>query len=416
MTKYSHQAAAMDAADPLKHYREQFFIPMHNGRQVHYFSGNSLGLQPKTTRGYVDEELSHWASLGVKGHMEAKNPWITYHSILSHDLALLTGAQPEEVVAMNSLTINLHLMLTSFYRPTASRYKILVNPQLFPSDYFAIASQMQLHGLDPKTAILELPSSPDGIVHQEEIERILKIEGHTISLVLIEAVSYYTGQAFNLSAIAAAAHRYGCLLGVNLAHAIGNIELSLHHDNIDFAVWCSYKYLNGGPGCIGGCFVHSKHHTDTKLPRLAGWWGHNIEGRFKDHKFHPIPNAEGWQISNPPILIMACLKASLDLYKNAGMQALREKSILLTGYLEELIGTLNHSAFRSITPKATNERGCQLSIKVQNKPELLLKTLTEHGFICDLRHPDIMRIAPTPLYNTFADVYKLYEFLKGHLT
>ncbi len=406
-------ALLQDQKDVLRDFRDKFYIPKQsNGQDTHYFTGNSLGAQPKDVVPYVMKELETWKYLGVEGHHQNGSPWILYQQLLTDKAADLIGGKPTEVVFMNSLTVNLHLMLVSFYRPTATRYKILINANLFPSDYYALCSVVKFHGLDPAKAIVVLPASNKGIVPAEEIDTILHNEGASIALVMMEAINYYSGQAFDIAHITKMAHQQGCVVGFDLAHAMGNRELTLHEDQVDFAVWCSYKYLNGGPGTIGGCFVHQKHHKDD-LPRLAGWWGHELQTRFMNNlEFKPIEGAEGWQLSNPSILSLACLRASLDIFQQAGMKRLREKSIRLTGYLEFLVNAVDHPNLSVITPQQASERGCQLTLLVKHQAGDLLERLKCAGFICDLRPPNRLRIAPVPLYNTFSDVYELYRFLK----
>lgn len=416
MEKYAidpDYALAQDCIDVLQSFRQQFFIPKQkNGKDTHYFAGNSLGAQPKDAAKYVAQEMEKWQQLGVAGHHHNDHPWLSYQKILADQAAPLLGGEASEVVFMNSLTVNLHLMLVSFYRPTALRYKILINANIFPSDFYALCSEVKFHGLDPSKAIIVLPSSAEGIVDPEEIDVVLHKEGESIALVMMEGVNYFSGQAFDIPHITKKAQQQGCLVGFDLAHTIGNCELTLHDAEVDFAVWCSYKYLNGGPGAIGGCFIHQKHHK-ADLHRFAGWWGHELQSRFsRNANFKPIPCAEGWQLSNPPIISLACLRASLDIFERAGLKRLREKSIRLTGYLEFLIEQLGYSNLAIITPHHMAKRGCQLSLLVKQNAKLLLEHLNYAGFVCDLRAPNCIRIAPVPLYNTFSDVYELYKFLK----
>lgn len=408
-------ALEQDKKDPLRAFRHRFVIPKQSdGREACYFAGNSLGAQPEKAFEYVADEMKRWQELGVEGHLEGSSPWISYHKLLTEEMAHLIGASPSEVAVMNSLTVNLHLMLVSFYRPTAKRHKILINPHIFSSDFYALRSHVEFHGYDPDDSILMLPANSKGIVNQESIEELLEGKGDEIALVFMESVNYYTGQAFDVNAIAAKAKLQGCFVGFDLAHGIGNCQYDLGQGNVDFAVWCSYKYLNGGPGGIGGCFIHRNHHKENTMPRFTGWWGHDFEGRFyRDKKFHPMPGAEGWQLSNPPILSIACLKASLEIFNEAGMLALREKSKKLTGYLEFLLESLPIKNFEIITPRDQEERGCQLSIRVQGEGKILLERLKKGGFICDLRYPDVIRLAPVPLYNTFEEVFHFYDFLKN---
>jgi len=406
-------AGQLDAKDPLHSFRERFFIPQKNGKDVIYFAGNSLGLQPKSARQYIEQELTDWQDLGVEGHLAAKNPWLPYHELLSDQTAEIVGAKPNEVVNMNALTVNLHLLFVSFYQPTASRHKILIEANAFPSDIYAVKSQIRFHGFNPSDSLIVVqPRQNEFIVRTQDIEEIIDCEGDTIALVWLPGVNYYNGQVFEMQRITNAAHRRGCLAGFDLAHAAGNIILKLHEWDVDFAVWCNYKYLNGGPGAVGGCFVHERHLKDVNLPRFAGWWGHNKQTRFlMPSEFDPIPTVESWQLSNPPILQMAALRASLDIFKEAGMQALREKSEMLTAYLEFLI---NHSAdlgIRIITPCQKHLRGCQLSLQVKEKGKALHKKLIDNGIVCDWREPDVIRIAPVPLYNTFSEIFEFAQIL-----
>jgi kynureninase len=405
-------AAAQTARDPLAHFRERFHIPkMPYGSDCIYLCGQSLGLQPKSAREYVEQELQDWARLGVDGQLHARNPWIPYHEILTAPISRLVGALPIEVVAMNSLTVNLHLMMVSFYRPTAQRHKILIEANAFPSDQYAVQSQIQYHGYDPANSLIEVAPRPgESAVRTEDIEALIDREGEKIALVMLGGVNYYSGQAFDFSRITEAGHAKGCVVAFDLAHAIGNLPLKLHDWNIDFAVWCSYKYLNGGPGAIAGCFVHERHARDPKLPRFTGWWGHDKKNRFlMKPDFHPIPGAEGWQLSNPSILSAAALRASLDIFDEAKMERLRAKSELLTGYLEFLLEQDRSKRFSIITPRDSAHRGAQLSLRVNENGRAICDALAKEGIICDWREPDILRVAPVPLYNTFLDVYTFAE-------
>lgn len=407
-------AQQLDSNDKLKSYRDKFFIPKNqNGEDVIYFAGNSLGLQPKTVRQYVEQELKDWEILGVEGHNNAKNPWLPYHEFLTEETARLVGAKPDEVVNMNSLTVNLHLMLVSFYRPTKGRHKILIEANAFPSDHYALQSQIKFHGFDVETSLLEMkPRAGENTIRTEDIESFIEKEGDSIALIWFAGVNYYTGQAFEFERITKAGHRKGCVVGFDLAHAAGNLFLNLHDWNVDFAVWCSYKYLNGGPGAIGGAFVHEKHLEDKSLPKLWGWWGQNKQTRFiMGHEFDAIPTVESWQLSNPPILQLASLKASLDIFDEAGMKALREKSEMLTGYLEYLINEKNNGLIEIITPKDAKQRGCQLSLRAKANGKEIHQRLNDSGIICDWREPDVIRVAPVPLYNTFVDVWNFVGIL-----
>ncbi|MEK7729193.1 MAG: kynureninase, partial [candidate division KSB1 bacterium] len=347
-------AREMDANDPLAAYRARFLFPKkQRGHDCLYFCGNSLGLQPRTTRAYIEQELRDWEELGVEGHFHAKHPWLAYHEFLAEQTARLVGALPSEVVVMNSLTVNLHLLLLSFYRPTRARYKILIEANAFPSDQYAVQSQIKLHGFDPQTALLELqPREGEATLRPEDIEARLTQEGQSIALLMLGGVNYATGQAFDMRRITAAGHAQGCVVGFDLAHAAGNLVLALHDCDVDFAVWCSYKYLNAGPGGIAGCFVHERHGRNAALPRLAGWWGNNKQIRFlMKPEFEALPGAEGWQLSNPPIFQLAALRASMEIFDEVGMKKLRAKSLLLTGYLEFLLTQKNSPHFTIITPR-----------------------------------------------------------------
>jgi kynureninase len=408
--------AQMDADDPLRHFRDKFYIPSRpGGERAVYFTGNSLGLQPKTTRDYIAQELDDWKELGVEGHLNAKNPWLPYHELLTNQMAAIVGAEPIETVVMNSLTVNLHLLLVSFYRPTASRYKIVIEKGAFPSDRYAIESHLKFHGLTASAAaLIEIePREGEATLRTEDIVQTLDREGQTVALVLLGGVNYYTGQAFDMREITTAGHRVGATVGFDLAHAAGNIELQLHEWEVDFAAWCSYKYLNAGPGAVGGAFVHERHARSFDLPRFAGWWGHDKETRFlMGPDYRPIPGAEGWQISNPPIFQLAALRASLEIFDSAGMRALRVKSENLTGYLEMLLNSIRNDRISVVTPTDPKQRGCQLSIRVADADKDLFNALTERGVIADWREPDVIRVAPAPLYNSFSDVFRFVEILK----
>ncbi|HEX8289264.1 MAG TPA: kynureninase [Pyrinomonadaceae bacterium] len=411
-------AAEMDAIDPLRGFRDKFHIPAQpNGEKVLYFTGNSLGLQPKQTHSYIEQELKDWETFGVEGHFNAKNPWMPYHEFLTEQMAAIIGAKPIETVVMNSLTVNLHLLMVSFYRPTSERYKIIIEAGAFPSDQYAVASQIKFHGYNVKDSLIELkPREGETLLRTEDIERTITENGDSVALILLGGVNYYTGQAFDFQRITEIGHRIGAFVGFDLAHAAGNIELKLHDWNADFAAWCSYKYLNGGPGAIAGAFVHERHAENFDLPRFAGWWGHKKETRFlMGSEFVPMKGAEGWQLSNPPIFQLAALKASLDIFEEAGMNALIEKSKKLTGYLEFLLGEIRDERISVITPSNPNERGCQLSIRVKNADKKLFKAISERGVIADWREPDVIRVAPVPLYNSFADVFQFTEILKNCL-
>jgi kynureninase len=402
-------AREMDAKDALAHFRKRFHIPKTaEGADTIYLCGHSLGLQPKNVRKYVEQELKDWELLGVEGHFQGKNPWMPYHRLLTDQTAALVGANPSEVVVMNSLTVNLHLMMVSFYRPTAERHKILIEEGAFPSDQYAFKSQIRFHGFDPAISLLELkPRAGERSLRDEDILDVIQREGDSIALIMLGGVNYSSGQVFDMPAVTRAGRAKGCVVGFDLAHAAGNIPLHLHDWGPDFAVWCSYKYLNGGPGCVAGCFVHERHARDWDLPRFAGWWGHDQDTRFQmGPDFQPMPGAEGWQLSNPPILALAALRGSMELFEEAGMENLRTKSVALTGYLEFLLDQQRSSAFSIITPREPARRGAQLSIRMRNSGRGICDRLTEQGILCDWREPDILRVAPIPLYNTFTDVYR----------
>jgi kynureninase len=405
-------AAALDARDPLAHFRDRFCPPKtKSGEDCIYLCGHSLGLQPKSAGDYIAQELRAWAQLGVEGHFHADNPWMPYHRMLTQLTARLVGARPAEVVVMNSLTVNLHLMMASFYRPSTARYKILVERGAFPSDRYAVKSQIDFHGLDPASSLLELtPRADEFCMRDEDIESLIDREGESIALILLGGVNYATGQAFDMEAITKAGRRKGCIVGFDLAHAAGNIPLRLHDWGPDFAVWCSYKYLNGGPGCVGGCFVHERHACSPELPRFAGWWGHDEKTRFQmGPEFQAMLGAEGWQLSNPPILALAPLRASMEIFAAAGLEHLRAKSVLLTGYMESLLGQHASSKFSIITPREHERRGAQLSIRLTSHGRSLCDRLAEQGVIGDWREPDTFRVAAVPLYNSYQDVYRFVQ-------
>jgi kynureninase len=407
-------AAGLDASDPLAAYRDKFYVPKYTGgSDVIYFAGNSLGLQPKTARGYIEQELDDWQRLAVEGHMHAKHPWLPYHEYLAANTAELVGANPEEVVCMNTLSVNLHLMMVSFYRPTEKRYKILIETNTFPSDHYAVQSQIRFHGYDPATALIEMkPRKGEDVIRTEDIEEFITKEGDSIALILFAGVNYYTGQAFEYERITKAGHAKGCSVGFDMAHGTGNLPLKLHDWDVDFAVWCSYKYLNAGPGAIAGAFIHEKHIKDSAIPKFLGWWGHDKATRFlMDSKYIPIPTAESWQLSNPPIFQLAALRASMDIFHEAGMENLRRKSELLTGYLEFLIKEKCADNIVIITPANPAERGCQLSLRAKKNGKAIHEYLNTNGVVCDWREPDVIRAAPVPLYNTFMDVWNFVEIL-----
>jgi kynureninase len=413
-------ALQQDREDSLGEFRKRFHLPLGtDGQPLIYFVGNSLGLMPRATRALVDQELDDWARLAVDSHFDAATPWYSYHETLREPAARLVGAQPNEVVCMNSLTVNLHFMMATFYRPTKARRKIMMEDPAFPSDTYAIKSQIAHHGLEPDDClVLARPRKGEFTVRLEEIEALLEKHGDEIALVLLAGVNFFTGQLFDLPRITAAAQKHGCAVGIDLAHAAGNVPLRLHDWNIDFAVWCSYKYLNSGPGAVAGAFVHERHATNPDLPRLAGWWGNDPATRFRMHlepDFIPVPSADSWQVSNPPILAMAPLRASLAIFDEAGgMTRLREKSERLTGYLQFLLDCAPSKLFSVITPRAPNEHGCQLSVLVHEHPRELFQKLEKAGVKGDFREPDVIRVAPTPLYNTFHEVWRFAKILAEH--
>ncbi|GAB3725981.1 kynureninase [Luteimonas pelagia] len=403
-------ARALDAGDPLPTLRGEFHVPCRDGVEQAYFVGNSLGLQPKSARAEVEEVLDIWSMEAVEGHFRGHSQWLDYHALLREPLARLVGAKPREVVAMNSLTANLHLMMVSFYRPTVERPAILMEAGAFPSDRYALESQVRFHGFDPGVDLVELePDLPGGVFSHEAIEAKIAELGPRLALLLWPGVQYRTGQAFDLARLARAARDAGAIAGFDLAHAVGNLDLALHDSGADFSVWCHYKYCNSGPGAVAGCFVHERH-ARTDRPRLAGWWGHELESRFRmGPDFRPTPGADGWQLSNPPILALAPLRASLGVFDRAGMTALRAKSQRLTGYLQALIDTGLSGVLDVSTPREPEQRGAQLSIRVVGGREAgraLFEFLSARGVLGDWREPDVIRISPAPLYNTHADVLR----------
>jgi kynureninase len=413
-------ARQFDARDPQGRYRDQFHIPRRmDGKPVIYLCGHSLGLQPKAVRPLVEQELEAWAARGVAGHFQGGTPWYTYQELFRESVARLVGGKPSEVVLMNGLTVNLHLLLLTFYRPTASRFKILVEEPTFPSDLYAVKSQLRHHGLAPAEALLVVkPQAGEHTIRTETIEALLSEHGQEIALVLLSGLNFYTGQCFDLARITAAAKRQGCVVGFDLAHAVGNVILHLHDWQVDFAVWCSYKYLSGGPGAVAGCYVHETHGRNVDLPRLAGWWGNDPATRFRMHlepEFVPQPGAGGWQISNPPILALTPLRAALALYEEVGMPAFRAKAVCLTNYLLYLLDQLPGGRFEVITPRDPAQRGCQVSMLVHDGSEELFHTLETEGVVGDFRPPQVIRVAPVPWYNTFHEVWRFARILAGQV-
>ena len=414
-------AAELDRSDLLASYRERFHIPRRADQDEIYLCGNSLGLQPRSTERYIREELEDWQRLAVKAHFDGRRPWMPYHEFFAEPTARLVGAKPLEVVNMNSLTVNLHLMMTSFYRPTPQRHKIVIERGAFPSDHYAVESQIKLHGHDPDKSLVELAPMGDRVhIDEEDIEELLKAEGSSIALLLLPGVQYYSGQAFDLARIAKAGHTAGCVVGFDLAHATGNLPLRLHDWGVDFAVWCNYKYMNAGPGAVAGCFVHERHARDFQRPRLAGWWGHDKASRFRmGPEFVPMAGAEGWQLSNPPVLGLAPLLASLEIFDEAGMERLREKSLKLTAYLEYLLKEKLAEEVEILTLADPARRGCQLSLRLhagRNVARHVFEQLEEAGVTGDWREPDVIRVAPVPLYNSYTDVCRFVEILAGLVT
>jgi kynureninase len=423
MMKYESTLAfakGLDKADALKGFRKKFSKPKIKGKPGLYFSGNSLGLQPDTAKKYVDEELKDWFTLGLQGHFRSKRPWFHYHKFFKKTLAKIVGAKAGEVVAMNQLTVNLHLMLVSFYQPKPGRFKIIIEEGAFPSDQYALESQVKFHGLDPKEAIVELKPRPgEFTLRRSDIEDAIRRHGSEVALVFFGGVHYYTGQFFDIKKITEAAHDVGAYAGFDLAHAVGNVLLNLHRDHVDFAVWCTYKYLNSGPGGIGGAFVHEKHATNFSLPRLAGWWGHDEKERFlMKPGFKPMPGVDGWQLSNVPVLSGAAHLASLEIFEAAGMKSLRKKSESLTGYLEFLLKEIdpNENIFRIITPSNPKERGCQLSIYMKANGRRMMDRILKAGVEADWREPNVIRVAPVPLYNTFEEVFRFVSIFRSSLS
>ena len=414
-------ARHMDQGDRLAGFRNEFYIPILHGKESIYFTGNSLGLQPKSTQDYVLSDLQDWANFGVEGHFLGRNPWITYHERFPKMMAPMLGATEEEIVIMNQLTINLHLLLVSFYRPTKHRYKILCESKAFPSDQYALQSQARLSGLDPREAILEVAPRPgESIVRNEDIIAAISEHGNSIAVVMIGGVNYYTGQVFDMESITAAAHSAGAFCGFDLAHAVGNVPLDLHRWGVDFACWCSYKYLNAGPGAVAGAYIHQRHHTNPALLRLAGWSGTKPEKRFlMGNEFDPILSADGWQLSTTPLLNMSALNASLHIFQEAGFANILMKARRLSAYLFFTLDRINASCPRKmidvITPRQEDQHGCQVSILMNEKGKETFDGLRGSGVIVDWREPNVIRAAPVPLYNTFEEVYTFGEIIKAIL-
>jgi kynureninase len=418
MTFENSQAFArqLDEKDSLKHFRDKFYIPIIHGNESIYFTGNSLGLQPKITQDYVLNELEDWASFGVEGHFHARQPWFSYHEMFPQLLTKIVGALPEEIVVMNQLTVNLHLLMASFYQPSKERFKIICEAKAFPSDQYAFESQARFHGLDPEEVIIEVaPREGEHVIKTADILAAIKKHGNETALVIFSGVNYYNGQVFDMESITKAAHDAGAYCGFDLAHAAGNITLQMHDWDVDFACWCSYKYLNSGPGGVAGAYIHKKHTVNIALPRLAGWWGYEKETRFQMEKgFKPITTAEGWQLSNAPVLSMAAHKASLDLFEEAGIENLTAKGRQLSDYLffiiEEINAASSENKIEIITPK--ENKGCQVSMLMLQKGKEVFEALKQNGVLADWREPNVIRVAPVPLYNSFEDVWKFGEIVK----
>ncbi|MDC3105382.1 kynureninase [bacterium] len=404
-------ALELDNKDPLLSYNDKFHFPVQeNGNKHIYLCGNSLGLQAKITESFVKQELDDWKALGVEGHFHAQNPWLPYHEFLSESYSKIVGSKKSEVIAMNTLSVNLHLMMVSFYRPNETKNKIIIEGDAFPSDIYAVESHMKHHGIDPSESLIKLrPREGEVIIRLEDIINVIEQNSESVSLIMLGGVNYYTGQLFDMKKITQVSHNHGILVGFDLAHAVGNVLLLLHDWNVDFAVWCSYKYLNSGPGSVAGAFIHERHHKKN-LERFAGWWGHDKESRFKmPDQFQPIQTAEGWQLSNPSILSLAAVRASLSLFDEVGMSQLITKSKNLTSYLVFLLNQIPTDRINIITPE---QRGCQISISVKNGNKDLFNEITKRGVIADWREPDVIRVAPVPLYNSYLDVYNFYQVLK----
>lgn len=409
----SSKASLLDQQDPLSKYRQEFYIPKNeNGEELLYFTGNSLGLQPKKTATFLQQELEDWAKLGVEGHIHAGHPWLPYHEFLSQKMAQIVGAKPEETVVMNSLTVNLHLMMVSFYRPQGKRRKILMEYSPFPSDIYAVKSQIRYHGGNEEDDIIFLTPDEGEVVSDDQIKNTIEEHADDLALVLIGGVNYYTGQYYPLKKIVQWGHLAGAKVGFDMAHGAGNVPMQLHDSGADFAVWCSYKYLNSGPGSLAGCFVHERHHSKKDMPRFEGWWGQDKETRFlMEDEFKPIPTVEAWQLSNPPILSMTAVLASLDVFAEAGFEQLVEKSKKLTGFMEECLQLAQIPGLKIITPKEPERRGCQLSLVFEGRDKSFYEQLLSAGVIADWREPNVVRIAPVPLYNTYADAANFVRVL-----
>ena len=411
-------ARQLDNKDPLKSFRDKFHFPNFHDKRILYFTGNSLGLQPKKAAEYIQEELADWAKFGVEGHFHAKRPWYSYHENLCEMTAKIVGAKPIEVVVTHSLTTNLHLLLVSFYRPQGKRTKIICEAKAFPSDQYVLESQVNFHGLTQENIVEVFPRDGEELIHLEDVLAKIKELGEELALVMFGGVNYYTGQLFDLQKITAAAHAVGAIAGFDLAHATGNVNLHLHDWNVDFATWCGYKYLNSSPGGVSGIFVHERHANDSSLPRFAGWWGHDKESRFQMEKgFQPLAGAEGWQLSNAPVLGMAAHLAALEIFEEAGMEKIGEKRDLITSYLEFVIDSISEKykekcSFELITPRDKTQRGTQLSVKIMGQGAELFKRICELGVLADWREPNVIRLAPVPLYTSYEDCFHFGQVLE----
>jgi kynureninase len=411
-------ARQLDNKDPLKSFRDKFHFPNFHDKRILYFTGNSLGLQPKKAAEYIQEELADWAKFGVEGHFHAKRPWYSYHENLCEMTAKIVGAKPIEVVVTHSLTTNLHLLLVSFYRPQGKRTKIICEAKAFPSDQYVLESQVNFHGLTQENIVEVFPRDGEELIHLEDVLAKIKELGEELALVMFGGVNYYTGQLFDMQKITAAAHAVGAIAGFDLAHATGNVNLHLHDWNVDFATWCGYKYLNSSPGGVSGIFVHERHANDSSLPRFAGWWGHDKEARFQMEKgFQPLAGAEGWQLSNAPVLGMAAHLAALEIFNEAGMDNIGEKRDLITSYLEFVIDSISEKykekcSFELITPRDKTQRGTQLSVKINGQGAELFKRICELGVLADWREPNVIRLAPVPLYTSYEDCFHFGQVLE----
>jgi kynureninase len=420
-------ALEMDSNDELRNFRDQYHIPKKEGKDAIYFCGNSLGLQPKEAAGLVQNEMNRWRDLGVEGHFKGEWPWTQYHKAVVHAAMDIVGAKEEEIIHMNTLTVNLHLLMASFYKPTKERYLIIMEAGAFPSDQYVVESQVRMHGFDPETSIVEVsPVEGETLISTEQIKEVIRKNGDRTALVLFGGIQYFTGQCLDMAEISKVTHETGAFLGLDLAHAVGNVPLKLHEWGVDFAAWCTYKYLNSGPGAIGGVYIHEKYATDPTFPRLAGWYGYNAATRFlMQKKFQATPTAEGWQLSNAPILSFAPLIASHSLFQQAGMERLRNKSILLTSYLTYLLDSIpaKERVFEIITPRELSARGAQLSLFTDHQGKALFQYLSERGVVCDWRENNltekgvgaagVIRVAPTPMYNTFEEVYQFADYVSS---